>query len=95
MGWEIRNGSRYYHRKERSAGRVRSIYVGQGAIAEMTAQVDALRLRENETQRNNERQERRAFDRILIAPPFLKIRPTYLRLAGARTDALPWRAWAE
>jgi len=60
MGWEYRNGSRYYYRKERSAGRVRSVYVGQGEIAILAATLDETQREEYETQRNKERQERRA-----------------------------------
>ncbi len=64
MGWETRNGSLYYYRKERSAGRVRSVYVGQGEIAVLIAQLDAMKRDEDEAQQIKERQERRAFDAL-------------------------------
>jgi hypothetical protein len=33
MGWEKRSGKLYYYRKERVAGRVRSVYLGSGERA--------------------------------------------------------------
>ena len=42
MGWEYRNGSRHYYRKERSGSRVRSVYVGRGDIAELSAALDEM-----------------------------------------------------
>ena len=41
MGWETRGNGRYYYRKVRDGGRVRSEYVGAGMIADMLAEVDA------------------------------------------------------
>ena len=40
MGWETRRGKQYYYRKERHAGRVRSICVGSGPLAEWVADVE-------------------------------------------------------
>ena len=42
MGWELRNGNRYYYQKARSGNRVRSIYVGRGDIAELSATIDEI-----------------------------------------------------
>jgi hypothetical protein len=41
MGWEFRNGSRYYYQKKRIGGRVRSIYVGAGIVGELAENLDA------------------------------------------------------
>jgi hypothetical protein len=58
MGWEIRNGSCYYYRKERIGARVRSVYVGRGRIAGMTAALDGLQQDDHESERRKEQQER-------------------------------------
>jgi len=64
MGWERRGNHSYYYRKQRSAGRVHSVYVGQGEIALLTAQLDALQREQNEAFQVKERQERRGFDSL-------------------------------
>jgi hypothetical protein len=45
MGWETRRGRRYYYRKERVNGRVRSIYFGSGGRALLAAHEDAEKRR--------------------------------------------------
>lgn len=40
MGWEQRNGQRYYYRKKREGGHVVSQYMGAGAIADLFALID-------------------------------------------------------
>jgi len=42
MGWETRGHGRYYYRKSRRGGRVRSEYIGAGWIADMAADADEL-----------------------------------------------------
>ncbi len=42
MGWEQRGNNHYYYRKERSGSRVRSIYVGAGSLAQVTATMLAM-----------------------------------------------------
>ncbi len=64
MGWERRGNYSYYYRKMRIAGRVRSVYVGQGEIAVLTARLDKMQREEREAQRANERQEQRGFDSL-------------------------------
>ena len=41
MGWEDRDGRRYYYRKRREGERVVSEYVGHGELAQLLAQQDA------------------------------------------------------
>lgn len=43
MGWKIRGGLPYYYRTIREGGRVRSVYVGKGPMAELAARVDAIK----------------------------------------------------
>jgi len=64
MGWESRGNHSYYYGKERSAGRVRSVYVGQGEIALLTAQLDGLQREERQVRQIRERKEQRAFDSL-------------------------------
>jgi len=64
MGWERRGNYSYYYRKMRTAGRVRSVYVGQGEIALLTAQLDALHRKQNEALQVKERKEQQAFDSL-------------------------------
>ena len=37
MGWEYRGANKYYYRKEREGSRVKSVYVGRGAIANLVS----------------------------------------------------------
>lgn len=39
MGWEKRRNGYYYYRKRRVNGRVRSEYVGRGAIAQISVEI--------------------------------------------------------
>ncbi len=66
MGWERRGNYSYYYRKMRTAGRVRSVYVGQGEIALLTAQLDALHRKQNEAMQVKEREGRNSV-RLLIS----------------------------
>ncbi len=42
MAWESRGNGSYYYRKQRIGGRVVSEYVGQGEVAGLVAQLDAI-----------------------------------------------------
>ena len=42
MGWELRNGKRYYYRKIRRGQRVVSEYIGAGEFAELWLELDAF-----------------------------------------------------
>src|SRR4051794_6602787 len=41
MAWESRPGGRYYYKSVRRAGRVRKVYLGRGAAAELAEQFAA------------------------------------------------------
>jgi len=41
MGWEQRGSKSYYYKKERSASKVKSVYVGRGDLAQMISQIQA------------------------------------------------------
>ncbi|MGI9066896.1 MAG: hypothetical protein ACR2HX_10895 [Pyrinomonadaceae bacterium] len=64
MGWEKRGNHHYYYRKERYGSRVKSVYVGRGEIALLTAQLDVLQREQNEAVQVKERKEQRAFDSL-------------------------------
>lgn len=64
MGWERRGKNSYYYRKMRTNGRVSSVYVGQGEIAVLTAQLDAMQREKRETQQVKELQDQRDFDSL-------------------------------
>ena len=51
MGWEERNGKRYYYRKRRIGNRVVSEYVGGGEIGDLVAELDAIERRERRAER--------------------------------------------
>ena len=60
-GWETRNGGElYYYHKERSGGRIRSTYVGRGAMGQIAAEFDAMERESHEARRIEEQQERNA-----------------------------------
>lgn len=40
MGFENRNGNRYYYRKTRAGNRVKSAYVGKGELPDLFAELD-------------------------------------------------------
>jgi len=60
MGWENRSGRLYYYRKDRSGRRVRSLYVGRGEIAELTALLNTMHQQDQRVRLTKERQERNA-----------------------------------
>ncbi|MDQ5827306.1 MAG: hypothetical protein M3441_24360 [Chloroflexota bacterium] len=60
MGLETRKGRVYYYRKERAGSRVRSVYVGGGAVARGYALLDNLDRAEAEEKREARRREREA-----------------------------------
>jgi hypothetical protein len=57
MGWERRKGSSYYYRKERSGGRVKSVYVGTGLIASLGADLDTREKAKKDAEREAFRHE--------------------------------------
>ena len=68
MGWEQRNGSNYYYRKERSGVRVRSVYVGNGLVADLAAQMDVVERSKREAERgalHHEIENQEAIDSLI------------------------------
>jgi hypothetical protein len=47
MGWEDRNGKRYYYRKRREGRRVVSEYIGSGFMGELAEDMDLVDRAEN------------------------------------------------
>lgn len=62
MAWLEKNGRRYYYRKRRIGARVKSEYVGTGALAELLEHMDATERRERERSRQQERDNRKQFE---------------------------------
>ena len=60
MGWEQRGNRTYYYRKKREGGRVRSLYIGSGDFAQISAETDAANRQEQEQIRANDRRIRDA-----------------------------------
>jgi hypothetical protein len=96
MGWEERNGHRYYYRKEREGGTVRSVYVGSGDYAEAVAALDAVQRFERERRREawrqtkarHKRSERAALD---AERGIRAIRDAALIASGYHTHKGTWR----
>ncbi len=66
MGWETRNGRRYYYRKRWEGGRVVSEYVGRGDMAGLFAAMDDADAQQavlDQEERRAEREAERAIDR--------------------------------
>lgn len=61
MAWEQRGSHFYYYRKERSGLSVRSVYVGRGDMAQLSAALDEMEQVQKETKLRKERREREAF----------------------------------
>ncbi len=96
MGWEDRNGRSYYYRKERSGGRVRSVYVGTGSMARGLALLDGLDRAEKADERDARAREREA-DEIAEAVASAAgvvcdtLRTAVLLAEGFHTHKRQWR----
>jgi len=71
VGLETRKGRLYYYRKERSGGRIRSVYAGAGEFGRALSLLDGLGRAEAEERRETDRAARakreaadRAFDEL-------------------------------
>jgi len=96
MAWEERHGRRYYYRKRRVAGRVVSVYLGQGAVVSMLADLDDAERMERQEARQEEqvrRAELRRKDEDLAALTGLTeaFAAAALLLAGCHTHKGTWR----
>jgi len=96
MGWEERRGRRYYYRKRRVAGRVVSVYLGQGAGVSILSQLDDVERLERQEARQEE-QARRAVlcredeDLAELAGLTEAFAAAALLLAGCHTHKGTWR----
>lgn len=64
MGWEQRGNASYYYSAERVNGLVVKQYMGTGAVAEIAAQLDALKRAEREDAAETTRRERNALAKL-------------------------------
>lgn len=64
MGWEVRNGQRYYYEKRRVDGRVRSVYVGSGDEGQQASQQAEQRKAEERTAKKARKEARAELERV-------------------------------
>ena len=96
MAWEERSGRRYYYRKERVGGRVRSVYVGGGETAGLLAQLDAMDRERREEVRALARMERERWQEEeaeldALAGMMDTVAAGLLLTAGCHTHKRQWR----
>jgi len=96
MGWEQRGSRRYYYRKKRRAGKVRSEYIGAGPVAELWASIDESEHQEHAVKRNADRRTRQAeaeIDRQLddLESAIVSITAATLCAAGFHNHKGQWR----
>ena len=96
MGWEYRNGRRYYYRKRREGRRVASEYVGTGLAGEIAEIFDAEDRRETEHKRRQLRKQKASAQGIdsqvgEVEKYTRAIAQACLLLAGYHTHKGQWR----
>ena len=96
MGWETRGNGRYYYRKTRRGGRVRSEYLGAGLVAELLAEADDLsrqrRQLEDEARRAEVDAERRTAAALAEVDRMVQtMTAAALIAAGYHTHRRQWR----
>ena len=64
MGWEQRGTNYYYYRKEREGSRVRSVYIGVGDLANLSAGFLALEQEDRRLAELRKRQQRQALEAL-------------------------------
>jgi len=64
MGWEQRGNNQYYYRKEREGSRVRSVYIGVGDLANLSAGLLALEQGDRRLAELRKRQQRQALEAL-------------------------------
>ena len=96
MSWEQRRGRRYFYRKVRTGGRVRSKYVGTGIVAQICADYDDAKRRDRAAQRAADRAAKYVetqIDRQLASmeSAIAALRQATLFDAGYRNHKGQWR----
>ena len=95
MGLEMRNGAGpYYYRKERRAGKVCSVYVGKGSLAESMYALDMILRDETKEQRRGEtdaKAEQASREIRAEARELWQRVKEYLKSAGYHTHKGQWR----
>jgi hypothetical protein len=64
MGWEQRGNNQYYYKKEREGSRVRSVYIGVGDLANLSAELLALEQEDRRLAELRKRQRRQALEAL-------------------------------
>lgn len=96
MGWEERNGRRYYYRKERTPEGVRSVYIGNAPGCDVLAECIAGRRLEAAAKRRRLRRTLAPYDSALSslrdeAAELRTLARAYLVATGHRTHNGQWR----
>ncbi len=77
MAWEVRNGQRYYYEKKRVKGRVTSVYVGSGDLAEQASEEQRKKRKQEKAKRAQNKQRR---DKIKAVEQAIKEQETDINL---------------
>ncbi len=96
MAWEERRGRRYYYQKRRVAGRVVSVYLGQGEGVSILAELDDAERMERQEARAEEQVQRAALRRededfAEVTGLTEAFAAAALLLAGCHTHKGTWR----
>jgi hypothetical protein len=73
MGWENRNGKRYYYEKERQGNKVVSRYIGAGRLAPLVADLNQLRKERRQQERWEAQMARNEFTELAATPEDLTL----------------------
>ena len=96
MGWELRNGKRYYYRKIRRGRRVISEYVGAGEFADLMLELDEFDRAEKTDSRTawkNEKDEAKRLNKDIsqLAKIINSMARASLLVAGYHSHKGQWR----
>lgn len=96
MAWETRRKGRFYYRKVRTSTGVRSVYVGNGLIAETEAEFAWQEIAARRAERQAAQEERKRFaewerDIVLAQAALLGSARSALEAAGYHRHKYQWR----
>lgn len=102
MGYHRRRGQRYFCRSVRRNGKVRRVYFGKGAVADLAAQADRLRKFEEQVSEKHWREQKEIIDEALRTFEQLdqqtdQMQAAILFISGFHKPSgnRPWRGWRD